>query len=397
MSPPVPGTSFAWRCRNKDSDEEALIELHFGGAGLGLQLRDAVAANQALVPLGAERLLQTDRLILRSGEGWPNPPPGTFQYWVAREIAVHGPPATVTEALLRQATASFQALTAALSNTRLTFMPVADDFSLLSSGGLRVARVGLPSAAEATPDAIWRTFVDRLPLDATSRPTGDAIGESARSVETPPPEAPPNRPPEIDVGVPPDVGVTEDAVSVQSPTPKAGEDALVREDAVAAPAVTPSGKDALSQLVEDALKDIEWLWKDSSRQASLPHPRIEEAEGVLTISLPVPNKIYVFDSTRRIISRKTPLLGLSFGNETKSFAETSLGFVVQPYVGLLATGAGPLFSLVLFGPDEWKLWSSRVPEALSGLEPFAAAIKRTGVRIDPPRILPPISSKTASS
>ena len=387
VSPPVPGQSLAWLCQKQGSDEQALVELHFGRAGLGLQLRDAVAANEALVPLGAERLLQTDRLILRSDEGWPNPPSGTFQYWVAREIAVDPPPATVTEVLLSQATASFQALKSALSNTRVTFMPVADDFSLTSSGGLRVARVGLPSTVEATRDSAWRTFLDGLPLDATSRPGGDAVGAPEAPVETPTPEAPPDQQQEVIVEVPLGIEVTEDAVSVQSPSPKSGK------DAVAASAVTLSRKDTLNQLVEDALKDMEWLWTDSSRQASLsPHPRIDVAEGVLTISLPVPNKIYVFDSTRRIVTRKTPLLGLSFGNETKPFAETSLGFVVQPYVGLLATGAGPLFSLMLTGPDEWKLWSSRVPDALNGLEPFAAAIKRTGVRIDPPRILPPISS-----
>ena len=78
LPPPIPDASLAWRCQKQDTDEEALVELHFGGAGLGLQLREAVAANEALVSLGVERLLQTDRLILRSDEGWPNPPPGTF-------------------------------------------------------------------------------------------------------------------------------------------------------------------------------------------------------------------------------------------------------------------------------------------------------------------------------
>ena len=393
VPPPTPGASLAWRCQKKDSDEEALVELHFGGAGLGLQLRDAVAANEALVPLGAERLLQTDRLILRSDEGWPNPPPGTFQYWVAREIAVDAPPSTVTEALLRQASASFQALASAASNTRLTFAPVADDFSLAANGVLRVARVGLPSTAEATPDTAWKAFLDGFSLDVTSRPSGVGAGAPEAPSETPMREAPPEKQQEVDVEVPTGIVVKEDAVSVPTPTPKTGETALPQLDGVAAPAGTPSAKDALSKLVEDALQDMDWLWTDSSRQPTFsPHPRIDVADEVLKISLPVPNKIYVFDSQRRIVTRKSPLLGLSFGSETKQFAETSLGFIVQPYVGLLATGAGPLFSLVLTGPDEWTLWSSRVPDALSGLEPFAAAIKRTGVQIDPPRILPPISS-----
>ena len=386
LPPPVPGQSLAWLCQKQGSDEQALVELHFGGAGLGLQLREAVAANEALVPLGAERLLQTDRLILRSDEGWQNPPPGTFQYWVAREIAADAPPATFTEAILRQATASFQALTSAVSNSRLTFAPVADDFSLTSSGDLRIARVGLPSTAEDPPDSAWRTFLDRLPLDATSRPGAAAAGAPEAPVQTPTPEAPP-APEEGEAQAPISIEVREDPVPVQSLPPRAREDALV------APAETLSDKDAVNQLVDDALKDMEWLWTDPSRQTTFPpHRRIDFAEGVLRISLPLPNKIYVFDSERRTVTRKSPFLGLSFGNETKTFGETSLGFVVQPYAGLLQTGAGPQFSLVLTGPDEWTLWSSRVPDALSGLEPFVAAIKRAGVRIDPPRILRPISS-----
>ncbi len=45
LPPPVPGASLAWLCKKQGTDEEALIELHFGGAGLGLQLSEAVAAN----------------------------------------------------------------------------------------------------------------------------------------------------------------------------------------------------------------------------------------------------------------------------------------------------------------------------------------------------------------
>ena len=52
-------------------DRRGLLQRH---ASSGESLRRAIEANSALVPLGAERLLGTNRLILRPGEAWPATP-----------------------------------------------------------------------------------------------------------------------------------------------------------------------------------------------------------------------------------------------------------------------------------------------------------------------------------
>ncbi len=174
LAEPVPGHSLAWLCQKEGSAEEALVELHFGGAGLGLQLRDAVAANAALTGLGAEPLIQTDRLILRSGEGWTDPPGGTFQYWVAREVSKDRLAEPVTSEILRHGAESFQNLAAAVGATRLTFSPAPHDFSLASDGSIRVARIGLPvSSQDLAPDATLLTFLRQQTLDPSAKDTLD--------------------------------------------------------------------------------------------------------------------------------------------------------------------------------------------------------------------------------
>ncbi len=196
LPPPVPGQSLAWLCQKQGSDEQALVELHFGGAGLGLQLREAVAANATLAQLGAERLIQTDRLILRSSEGWTDPPGGTFQYWVAREITQTAASEPLAGALLRQTATSLQALAAAVSQTRLTFSPAPNDFSLTPDGSVRVARIGLPTRTpDQDPGAALLAFLRAQPLDDQARTivegassSSDLLGASLISSTPPTPD-----------------------------------------------------------------------------------------------------------------------------------------------------------------------------------------------------------------
>jgi hypothetical protein len=84
----APHATLAWarRCRHETTGQEATVEVVASDdVHLGDQLRAAVAANAELVPLGAERLLGSNRIILRPGEAWDEQPPGKFQFWVARE------------------------------------------------------------------------------------------------------------------------------------------------------------------------------------------------------------------------------------------------------------------------------------------------------------------------
>ena len=67
----------AWTflCNHQTSGEKALLELHFADELAYMELlRKAVDVNSSLVPLGAERLIGTSRLVMRPGEAWQNAP-----------------------------------------------------------------------------------------------------------------------------------------------------------------------------------------------------------------------------------------------------------------------------------------------------------------------------------
>ena len=143
-----------------------MVELHFGGPGLGLQLRDAVSANPKLVPLGAERLLQTDRLLLRSDEGWASQPEGMFQYWVVRAIETTGetPPPLTREAAL-QAITSFRQLLDAPTMERLKVAPEPADIVLKSDLALEVRRIGLPGDGIDEPETALLQALRSVPAE----------------------------------------------------------------------------------------------------------------------------------------------------------------------------------------------------------------------------------------
>src|SRR5687767_5571864 len=81
---PHPDQPWAWLC--KRGEETATVEVHFSpDAEAGTRLRRAVAANPVLTGFGAERLIETNRLLLRPGEEWTEALAGQFQFWVARQ------------------------------------------------------------------------------------------------------------------------------------------------------------------------------------------------------------------------------------------------------------------------------------------------------------------------
>ena len=85
--------------------------------------------------LGAERLLGTNRLLLRPGEGWHDPPPGEFSFWLARqELPTVVPPAVVTAAMLGQAVQGLLALIDAAAAAGLPLSLAADRVALLADG-----------------------------------------------------------------------------------------------------------------------------------------------------------------------------------------------------------------------------------------------------------------------
>ena len=80
---PHPSLPGAWLCIHEQTAQGATVEVvSTDDVALGQSLRRAVDANAPIVALGAERLLGTNRLILRPGEAWVTPPAGQFQFWL---------------------------------------------------------------------------------------------------------------------------------------------------------------------------------------------------------------------------------------------------------------------------------------------------------------------------
>jgi Tol biopolymer transport system component/predicted Ser/Thr protein kinase len=158
---------WAWRCLHETTREDATVEVHFAAdLGYGAQLRKAVAANSRLVPLGAERLLGTNRLLLRPGEGWQEPPEGEFCFWVARdELPPVAAPAVVTVAMLEQAVRGILALIDASDAAGLALSLAGDRVALRADGSVRVRRPGLPPKADYPAVLQALAFLEGLPLD----------------------------------------------------------------------------------------------------------------------------------------------------------------------------------------------------------------------------------------
>lgn len=153
---PHPDRPWTYRCLHETSGERATVEVHFSDSlDLGEQLKRAVSVNPALVPLGAERLLGTNRLILRPGEAWPDQPAGRFAFWVARqELPAPPSPGPLIDAEQLAAGRSALALSQAAANAGLAFGLHEREAKLGSGGAVYATRVGLPGG-EARPVVEW--------------------------------------------------------------------------------------------------------------------------------------------------------------------------------------------------------------------------------------------------
>ena len=177
-----PTRAWAFRCQHEDTGQEATVEVHFGAdLALGAALQRAVAVNAELVPLGAERLLETNRLVLRPGEAWPERTSGRFQFWVAREersaTADAEVAAEVDRATLGRAARALVAVRDRVLEAELPFAPTAVDL-LIVGGAVLLLRPGLP-ASDGAGDAAALAALATWPLTPDARTALD----EARSLE----------------------------------------------------------------------------------------------------------------------------------------------------------------------------------------------------------------------
>lgn len=164
-----PTEPWTWRCRHETSGDTASVEVHFANTlDRANTLRRAVDASVKLAPLGAEKLLGTNRLLLHPEERWLAAPDGRFQFWVAREDAA-GPAANlVTAPLLRMAIRQLAALLDAASAEGISLLSPASDLTVGPDGGIYLFRPGLGDpGADAGETAL--SLLRRLPVDNTAR------------------------------------------------------------------------------------------------------------------------------------------------------------------------------------------------------------------------------------
>jgi len=148
----VPGEQWAWWCVHEQTGARAIVEVFASDdIELGTQLRKAVEANPRLAELGAERLYETNRLLLRPGEAWGREPEGEFQFWVARSGPDPMAAATsLPEEAVSRAAGAFAALISVAEQALLTLTIDSDHVNVHEDGSVFVARPGLTPAV--TPD-----------------------------------------------------------------------------------------------------------------------------------------------------------------------------------------------------------------------------------------------------
>lgn len=168
---PHPDAAWSWLCRHETTEQIATVEILFtDDVREGTQIRTAVSANPSLVAVGAQTLIASNRLLLRPDETWPEPPPGEFAFWVAREeLTVSEATVVVTTALLEAAVESLQALIGAAteSGVRLTIDPTTASIS--ASGDVRLRRPGLPPLSDTPIEEQAMSFLQSLNLDDETR------------------------------------------------------------------------------------------------------------------------------------------------------------------------------------------------------------------------------------
>ncbi|CAN5763300.1 hypothetical protein BH24CHL5_BH24CHL5_13100 [soil metagenome] len=143
-----PTTEWAWRARHEETGQLATLELFFGDHDLAERLRRAVAVNEQLVAYGAERLLGTNRLLLRPGERLGRLTPVGWVFWVARdEQEVSGTPAVLDGEALAAATEQLHGLLAAAVRVRIALDLSSNSLVVLPNGALHLRRPGLTPGA----------------------------------------------------------------------------------------------------------------------------------------------------------------------------------------------------------------------------------------------------------
>jgi serine/threonine protein kinase len=169
---PISGKSWSWTCRHEETGETAAVDvISAASARYGDELQRVIAANRHLAPLGAERLLQANRLILRPGEAWREPPPGPFLFWLAHEaLELPEPPAHVVAPILLRCVEALEALIDAAKEQDVSLDLSPELLTLMPDGSIYLREPGLHPPANDDPERQALQFLRGLPLSRETRP-----------------------------------------------------------------------------------------------------------------------------------------------------------------------------------------------------------------------------------
>ena len=177
VTDPQPHSPWAWRTRHSETGQPATVELYFGDGALGDQLRRAVTVNERIVPLGAERLMDTNRMLLRPGESLGRPAPPGWVFWVARDELVVPPPAMALDrGALATATVALRTLLATAASARMPLDLSGDNLAIRGDGSIHVRRPGLPTRSGASDPSAAALATMATIVEPELRPTVDGAG-----------------------------------------------------------------------------------------------------------------------------------------------------------------------------------------------------------------------------
>ena len=150
---PHPEQPWAWRCVHERTGEAAVVEVHFAqDEAYGEALKAAVNVNPKLVPLGSEKLLGANRLLLKDNEGWPSAPEHNLVFWVAREEGQPPEPGEeIGQPALLKATESFIKVIEVASSGGVRLSIDSTHAIVGEDGSVWLLRPGLPPRAPVEP------------------------------------------------------------------------------------------------------------------------------------------------------------------------------------------------------------------------------------------------------
>jgi len=175
---PHPTQRWAWRCVHDETGQTATVEVHsFQTLTEGERLRHALSANGELAAYGAERLLETSRLLLRPGEQFVEEPAAPFLFWVARdELTVSPPAGELSTFRLRKVVEALAAMLTSASAAGVELSFDAPNLVLLADGSPHVRRPGLAAPIE-DPGTAALAFLREQPLDDDARALVERAGD----------------------------------------------------------------------------------------------------------------------------------------------------------------------------------------------------------------------------